>query len=213
MLYLLNTLKSCHKFTQTSLFEMENKKKDPMVLITRAQKGDSEAFGELYEDFFTPIFRFILPKVSDHRTAEDLTQMVFIKVFESIQNFKYTGSSPLSYFFTVARNTVFDFYKKKKDIVIGENNGDDSINIFHNIEDDSPIPDERLKISEKQNFILKEIDKLHGDQKTIITMKFIDGLKNPEIADILEKTEDSIRQTQCRALKKLKSQFYNKKGL
>ncbi|MDH3324712.1 MAG: RNA polymerase subunit sigma-24, partial [Candidatus Peregrinibacteria bacterium] len=60
----------------------KDKKTDPMILMERAKSGDNDAYGELYEQYFTPIFRFILPKVSMRDTAEDLTQVVFIKVFE-----------------------------------------------------------------------------------------------------------------------------------
>jgi len=190
---------------------MMSNKEDPMILVKKAQAGDTESFGKLYEDFFTPIFRFILPKVSDKETAEDLTQVVFIKLFESLPSFKQSDANPLSYLFTIARNTVFDFYKKKRDVIIGENQVENiENNIFHKIEDDNPIPCEMFEISEKQRLVIAEINKLNKEQREVIFMKFMEGRKNFEIAEILGRTEDSIRQLQCRALKKLRAQFYKR---
>ena len=189
----------------------KDKKTDPMILMERAKSGDNDAYGELYEQYFTPIFRFILPKVSMRDTAEDLTQVVFIKVFESLKNFKNMGHSPLSYFFTVARNTVFDFYKKKKDLVIGENSGDDEMpNIFEKLADENPNPLESIEISEKKKSIISMIGSLEGSQKEVVYLKFIEDLSNPEIARILDKSEDAVRQIQSRALRKLKVLFTEK---
>jgi len=121
------------------------------------------------------------------------------------------GHSPLSYFFTVARNTVFDFYKKKKDLVIGENSGDDEMpNIFEKLADENPNPLESIEISEKKKSIISMIGSLEGSQKEVVYLKFIEDLSNPEIARILDKSEDAVRQIQSRALRKLKVLFTEK---
>ncbi|NIT55447.1 MAG: hypothetical protein GWN00_04190, partial [Aliifodinibius sp.] len=48
-------------------------------LIRRIQKGESEAFNQIYESYFDKIYRYIVFKIGNRNDAEDLTQQVFIK--------------------------------------------------------------------------------------------------------------------------------------
>src|SRR3989338_277965 len=93
---------------------------NPIELMERAQNGDTLAFGELYNAYFTKVFRYIYVRVKNKVEAEDLTHNVFLKVFESASKFKNVGISPLAYFFTVARNTVINAWRKKKEYLFAE---------------------------------------------------------------------------------------------
>jgi RNA polymerase sigma-70 factor (ECF subfamily) len=197
--------KSCHKSLSPSFFMTDHDSHlEPLELMQRTQDGDTAAFGELYELYFVPVFRYLYGRLGDRQTAEDLAQTVFLKIFKSIHHFRNQGKSPLAYFLTVARNTLFDFYKKKKDLVIGENVKDGEVNLFNTIKDTEATPEEAWALVENQQQFKKVIDQLRGDQKEVIFLKFIRELSNREIAEILGKKEEAIRQIQCRALKKLR---------
>ena len=92
--------------------------KDPKQLMQLAKNGDTEAFGQLYELYFKPVYRYIYLRTKSKEEAEDLSQVVFIKIFKSIGGFQEQNKQPLAYFFTIARNTVIDHWRKKKDILI-----------------------------------------------------------------------------------------------
>ena len=57
------------------------------ALVVKSQKGDSEAFAELYDIFVTPIYRYIFFKVKKTE-VEDLTEILFLKVWENINKYK-----------------------------------------------------------------------------------------------------------------------------
>jgi len=179
-----------------------NSKNDPGLLIRQAKNGDVEAFNLLYEIYFTPVFRYIYLRVKDKEITNDLTQIVFLKVFQSIERYQEKNKSPLAYFFTVARNTVIDYRKKKKEIKISEPE-----KIFNQITDSADNPLEQLEKADTSKTLLRAISQLTDEQQEVIILKFINDLPNKEISDLFGKTEEAVRQLQCRALKSLRKYF------
>lgn len=82
------------------------------ALITRAQQGDPEAFGELYRMYHGVVAAFIGLRVRSNPTlAEDLTADVFMKAWAKIGTFRWTGTSIRAWLCTIARNVVADHFK------------------------------------------------------------------------------------------------------
>ena len=69
----------------------KNAESDARVLMELAKKGDTGAFGRLYELYFTPVYRYIYFRVRDRREAEDLIQIVFLKAYKSVSSFRDIG--------------------------------------------------------------------------------------------------------------------------
>jgi len=175
---------------------------DPQELILLTKNGDKEAYGILYEQFFTPVFRYIYRRIGNQETAEDLTQTVFLKIFQSIEKFNDQGVSPLAYFFTVARNTLIDFLKKKKEITLSDSENE-TLEIEIEV-DKSENPDHKMKQKDIQNELNTALQTLHIDQREALSLRFLSGLKNTEISVVMKKSEIAIRQLQCRALQNLR---------
>lgn len=179
--------------------EDSNLTKDPKILIQLAKNGDKEAFGNLYNLYFIPIFRYIYFRVKSKTEAEDLVQEVFLKVYQGIENFKDQNKLPLNYFFTIARNTLIDYWRKKKEVLVDEK--------LENISDKNADSAELVEQKETEGMIINLIKDLTEEQQEVIVLKFINDLTNREIAKLLGKSEEAIRQLQCRALKKLRKKF------
>ena len=184
--------------------EEGNLQNDPKILMQLAKSGDAEAFGRLYELYFTPVFRYIYFRVKDKEEANDLTQTVFLKVFCSLPNFKEQNKSPLAYFFTVARNTVIDHWRAKKEVRL-----DDPENVFEKIPDRANGPFELVEKKEDGQAVHRAIQELTDIQREVIVLKFINDISNKDIAELVGKTEEAVRQLQCRALKALRQILKN----
>lgn len=182
--------------------DSENQNNDPKDLMQLAKNGDTEAFGRLYELYFTPVYRYIYLRTKSKEEAEDLTQVVFIKVFKSIGGFQEQNKQPLAYFFTVARNTVIDHWRKKKEVLSDKPPETLSAESFEN-------PQNLIDQKSTAQAIYKSLENLTEEQQEVIILKFINDLTTAEIATVLDKKEDAVRQLQCRALKILK-QYFNK---
>lgn len=177
----------------------DNLQDNPKVLMQLAKSGSTEAFDRLYELYFIPVFRYIYFRVRNKEEASDLAQTVFLKVFSALPNFREQNKSPLAYFFTVSRNIVIDYWRTKKEIRL-----DDPENVFGKIPDKANSPLEIIEKEETVSAIRRAIQELTDIQQEVVVLKFINDLPNKEIAALMGKTEEAVRQLQCRALKALR---------
>jgi len=184
--------------------EKGNSQNDPKVLMRLAKSGDTEAFGALYELYFVPVFRYIYLRIKNKEETKDLAQTVFLKVFRSLSNFREQNKSPLAYFFTIARNTVIDHWRTKKGASL-----DDPESVFEQISEKANNPFELVAKEETNQAVRRAIGQLTDDQQEVIVLKFINEMPNKEIAVLLGKTEEAVRQLQCRALKAMRQILKN----
>ena len=171
-------------------------------LIQKAQNGESEAFGELYDQYVNRIYRFVFIKVASRPNAEDLTHQIFLAAWQNIQNFQFQGFPFSSWLYKIAANTVIDFYRTRKQEESIEFIAEDALSEF---------PEFAKKIDEAAEIktVKNALQKLEPDQQTVLIMKFVDEFSNKEIAEILGKSEGAVRVTQHRALKRLKNFLQN----
>jgi RNA polymerase sigma-70 factor (ECF subfamily) len=168
-------------------------------LVKKSQKGDSEAFAELYEHFVTPIYRYIFFKVKKE-DVEDLTETLFLKAWENIKKYKKKKKTNFkSWIYRIAHNLVVDHYRLTR-----EHSSLDP-RIKETKREANPIDKADLNIN-NENLKLA-ISKLKKNYQQVLILKFINELSNEEISKILKKSEGSIRILQFRALKALKQSF------
>lgn len=200
MLYYISIVR-CHTILSHSLISTETdcmqiEEKQIQELLVRAKDGDSEAFGTVYESYVTQIYRYIYFRVKDKDIADDLTQSVFIKIFAHID--QIDPEYPRAYFFTVTRNLLADHWKKKKDILFNESD-----------EEFKLIPSEdnivaHIDTMQEMNRVRGFLHKLKDEQREALTLRFMHELSTKEIAEIMDKEENTVRQLQCRGLKTLR---------
>ncbi len=179
------------------MYRTENKNMPENLagLAKQAQNGETVAFGRIYEIFFHKIYKFIYYRVSHKETAEDLTEEVFIKIFDKISATKNPDSLE-AWIYQIARNKVIDHYRSQKSSV--------------NLEDVADLPDlennivDTLQLTQESQQIKKLLKELNKDEQKILSLKFFEDLDNPVIAALLNKSEAAVRVAQHRALSKLK---------
>jgi RNA polymerase sigma-70 factor, ECF subfamily len=173
------------------------------IWIQRLKSGDKKAFNELvilYKNrVITTCYRFLL----DREDAEDVSQDVFIEVFQSIKSFR--GDSKLStWIFRIAVSKSLDEIKKrnrkKRISSLGK--------IFHlddvaNWISGGKMPDNDLLENERMASINKVLDKLPESQRIAFTLSKIDGLNNKEISEIMKITISATESLIKRAKKKV----------
>ncbi len=167
-------------------------------LIIRAKNGDQQAFEEVYTTYYSPIYHYLFSRVKNKGEAEDLAQTVFLKIWSALDRFSEEHTSPIAYFFTVARNTLIDYYRKNKnrEIVSDE--------IVTEISEKNGVWDKEL-IDENQYLAIKKaLGLISKEQQEIINLIYENDLSYREISQILNKKEDAVRQMHSRALKKLR---------
>ncbi len=174
----------------------ENESKNLIAdLVQKASKGDSVAFGQIYDMYFDKVYRFVYFRVNHREAAEDIVSDTFIRAWDKLSGI----SSPNAFsgwIFQIARNLVIDYYRSRKENV--------DLAILENIlvYEDNIV--DRANLSFQQKALLELVSRLTPQQQQVLKFKFFEDLNNPEIAVILNKTEGAIRVIQHRAIAELK---------
>ena len=169
-------------------------------LVEEVKEGSHEAFSRIYDLMIDHIYRYVYFRVNK-QDAEDITETVFLKVWENIGKYKPVKKQFTSWVFRIAHNLVVDYYRTKKDQTVDEL----KVQIQDYKREHNPI-----KMAERSinSDLLKEaISNLKKNYQEIIIHKFINELTNREISKILKRSEGSIRILQHRALKALRREL------
>jgi RNA polymerase sigma-70 factor (ECF subfamily) len=166
-------------------------------LIRRAAGGDAEAFGELYSLYLDRIYRYVFYQVRDRMTAEDITEEVFIRAWRAIGSCQGKERTFSSWLYRIAHNRVIDtFRSQRKELLIDM----ETLAEFRH-------PKVEAETELEWQELLKGIDCLPRNQKQVIILKFIEGLDNREIGQVIGKNQGAIRILQMRALAKLREKL------
>jgi RNA polymerase sigma-70 factor (ECF subfamily) len=164
---------------------------DPKVdttsgLVRRAQQGDRDAFGALYKEHHAAIYR--LARFYLDRAAEDVVAETFLRAWKGLPRYKDTGAPFVSWLYGIARHIVGDELRRKNRTEPRETLPESAV--VHNGED-------RLVLA-------SSIARLPDEQRRVIEMKYVIGMKNPEVAEIMGKSIGAVNALQWRGLKNLK---------
>lgn len=168
-------------------------------LVSQAQKGNKDAFGEIYNLYLKKIYRFIYFSVQIKELAEDLTQTTFYKAWVSLDKFSLESGTIQAYLFTIARNLIIDESRRKKEI-----NATSFGEQFEQALSNDPDPEEQILKQEAWESVWKALEKLKEDEKDLVILRFFEEMEYSEIAQITGKKEGAIRVMLHRVLKALK---------
>jgi len=180
------------------VFKPETSEKSTVEkLVVQAVNGNTDAFGELYIIFVEKIYRYIFYHVKSKTTAEDITGEVFLKAWRAIGSCRGKENTFSSWLYRIAHNQLIDEIRKRQRQPSLE------IETVETISDKTAGVEGYLE----QQELLGVIDHLTSNQRQVIILKFIEGLDNREIANIMGKSEGAIRVLQMRALATLKKEL------
>lgn len=165
-------------------------------IVQKAQAGDAEAFGRLYDHYLDAIYRFIYYKTFSREVAEDLTSDTFFKAFRQLGSYHSGRGRFNSWLYQIARNTVIDHYRTKKETVTI----DDVFDIGH----DERTP-EQLDALAGLAKVEEYLKTLPARQREIITLRIWEGKSFDEIATILGGTEASMKMAFSRSIRQLRA--------
>ena len=146
--------------------------KTDSLLVHLARAGDEDACEKLVKKYYSSIYQYCLLHINDPYEAEDLTQEVFTRFFSNLYRYKEYGKVK-NYLYTIAGNTVKNYYKKKKDIPSEE---------LLKSEDCSKNHVEELGV---RLTIEQAVRKLPEEIRETAVLYFFQELKQREIAELL----------------------------
>ena len=170
---------------------MNLSEKEIQNLILQAQKEDQSSYAQIYNLFFERVYKFIYFRTKHKEEAEDLTSLIFLKVWQNLKKYKPQKTAKFStWLFQIARFTLIDYYRRSK-----------------------PMTD----LAEVENFIGAEFNqaeqeiievkkylrKLPEEWQNIISLRYFEGQDYSQIAKITGKTAIGVRVIVHRGIKRL----------
>ncbi|MER0241456.1 ECF subfamily RNA polymerase sigma factor, BldN family [Streptomyces sp. HSW2009] len=168
-----------------------------MELVERAQSGESEAFGCLYDQYSDTVYRYIYYRVGGRATAEDLTSETFLRALRRIGTFTWQGRDFGAWLVTIARNLVADHFKSSRfrlEVTTGE---------MLDANEVERSPEDSVLESLSNAALLQAVRRLNPQQQECVTLRFLQGLSVAETARVMGKNEGAIKTLQYRAVRTL----------
>ncbi len=172
-------------------------------IIENFLDGDELAFEELLNKYLKPIHGFLYQMTKDFSVVQDLSQETFIKVWKNINRFDRKKSFK-TWIFTIAKNTAYDYFKKKKTIPFSFFEAEGENNKLENITGDNILPDRILEKKDIASELEKKMQEIPENYRVLLTLRYKEDFSLSEIAEILDKPYNTIKSSHQRALKSLK---------
>lgn len=178
-------------------------------IVVLYKNDNQETFKSLINRYTTPIYNFAA-RLTNQNDAPDIIQETFIKVWKNINRFDPSKASFRTWIFTIARNTVADFLRKKRNPLFSdmENYNEDvncSSDYFEeNIPDDQILPDVALEKLQDKEFLNNTMKKLSVNENEILILHYQEEMTFDEIGKILNKSLNTVKSKHRRTLIKLR---------
>ena len=162
----------------------------------------SHNFEEIYQLYSDKVYGYIYLLVRQKDIAEDLTQETFIKAYRYLNQFK-GESSIYTWLIKIARNTVYDFFRRKKLV---------SLLSFKKEPITEETPQEILLKGEEVRRLYETIMRMKTEYRDVLILRKVKELSIKETAEILDWDEVKVKNTTSRAMQSLKKLLTDKEG-
>jgi len=168
-------------------------------LVARAQAGEAEAFGLLYDRYLDLVYRYIYYRVGGVALAEDLASETFLRALRRIDSFSWQGRDFAAWLVTIARNLITDHYKSGRYRL--EITTEDILEAAPPQTADGP--ESQVLDALTNQTLLEAVKQLNPEQQECIVLRFLQGLSVSETALIMDKNDGAIKALQYRAVRAL----------
>ena len=169
---------------------------DPV--LTRALLGDRRSLDELCQREWRAVYGMIYRAVQNQADAQDLTQEVFLRAFNALGRYQVTDAPFHVYLVTIARNLLRDRWKAARYPT-------SDIDEQFDLASPEPGPEPLALSSIGLDEITRAMELLPEEYRTVIRLRVIECRPSPEVAVIMGRRPDAIRQLQRRALAALRA--------
>jgi RNA polymerase sigma-70 factor, ECF subfamily len=174
---------------------------DEQAILERASRGDSEAFGMLYERYVERIYNYVYYRTGDVHDAEDLTARVFHRALNHIRNYTDRGLPFSAWLYRIAHNLIANWHRDRsrhQEIPLSE---------APTIHYKGEPPESALIQSQDRDAILKVVQSLPAERQSLIILKFVENLSNIEIGKIMGRSEGAVKSLYHRTLLALRDEL------
>ena len=174
------------------------------ALILSAQRGDRDAFAQLYEANVERVYRYLLVRLTEPSDAEDVTTEVFMQAMKSLPSYKSTGTPLVAWLFRIAHNQAINFMKKRsrrKEAPLLE-----TAAAYES-------PEDRVLEQVRFGEAVQAMGALTDFQRQVLNPRFTADLSIAEVAIIMKRKEGAVKALQFSALRALRRFWGQQEGV
>jgi RNA polymerase sigma-70 factor (ECF subfamily) len=173
--------------------------KDDDKRLALAKAYDRQTIAAIYDEYQPLIYRYISRQVEDMDTARDLTSEVFNRFLSALESGQGPDQSLKSWLYRSAHNLVVDHYRRRQ--FRGH------LPLSENLPAIGSDPAQEAEMRLAAGRVREALETLTADQRQVITLKFLAGFSNAEVAEIMDKPLGAVKSLQHRALASLQRQL------
>ena len=163
-------------------------------LVESAQR-DPSRFADLYELYFDQVYAFVIRRVRERSSAEDITSEVFHKALANLKQFEWRGAPFGSWLLRIAANAIADQMKR------AQRDAGSAVNA------PEPSVEPEIEGVEDRARLFRLVRSLPEDQRRVIHARFVEQRSIREIAEQMGRSEGAVKQLQVRAIENLRAQM------
>ncbi len=176
--------------------------KDESILIEKLKDGDHSAFHRLFEEYKKMVFHYAYDLTGNIQEAEDISQEVFVRVYNGIKGFRHE-SSLKTWVMKITLNLCRNYHRRRKifsffSLSQESQEDEDEYSFEIGVQDD---PAEGIYQRQKLRILRKAIMKLPRKQREVFIMKHLKEMKIKEIAEVLESPEGTVKANLFKAIR------------
>ena len=175
---------------------------DDVALIGLIVSSRSEALSELYDRYSRLVFSIAYSLVGDYSTTEEITQDVFVRVWERASQYRPDQGKVSTWLISIARHRSIDMLRRR-----GARPEDHSVSWAESTIDSTPAdddPEEAAELSMQRQRVRVAIAQLPADQKEALALAYFNGYTHREIADTLNQPLGTVKTRIRLAMQKLR---------
>jgi len=170
---------------------------DIQSLVVRAQRGDTQAYTALYDTYATKIHSYLRYHLANRgEVAEVLAADVFMRAWEKIGSYQFTGGTFSAWLFRIAHNRLIDHVRaQRKRMGV-------SLDECGNLPDPSAETGMEMALTHEQ--LAGALSRLTEEQRTVIVHRILRDRSLADTGRLMAKSEDAVKQLQVRALRSMR---------
>jgi RNA polymerase sigma-70 factor (ECF subfamily) len=172
-----------------------NEDVDTARLVTRLQAGERELLGELYMRYYARVFSYVRMTLRDVHEAEDVAQEVFLRVLRAVPGWERRDVPFRAWLFRIVRHVMIDRLRERARVDL---RSPEEVGRALEETSASAHDDDLLRLDERE--WLRQLRRLPGPEQQVIVLRYVLDFTPREIGGLLERSPESVRQLQQRAL-------------
>lgn len=183
-------------------------------LIERA-RHDPNAFGVVFDSYYEQIFNYSLRRLGDSNHAADITSIVFLKAYKNLWQYEFRGLPFLAWLYRIAGNEIKNFYRDQSKTAFSLTKMQQEYGIEWSDDTDYQQEldqaQEQVEASNNFNLVKKYLKELSVDYQEVLSLRYFEGYKIKDIAEITGKKQGTIKSLLSRGVAQLKNKIESNK--